>query len=47
MLQILLVDDERDAVEALEWKLNNYKMKCTRVLGMTIEQLLSEGIGII
>jgi len=24
MLQILLVDDERDALEALEWKLNNY-----------------------
>lgn len=24
MLQILLVDDENDALEALEWKLNNY-----------------------
>ena len=24
MLQILLVDDEKDALEALEWKLNNY-----------------------
>ena len=24
MLRILLVDDERDALEALEWKLNNY-----------------------
>jgi two-component system LytT family response regulator len=24
MLQILLVDDERDALEALEWKLKNY-----------------------
>ena len=24
MLQILLVDDEQDALEALEWKLNNY-----------------------
>ncbi len=24
MLQILLVDDEKDALEALEWKINNY-----------------------
>lgn len=24
MLQILIVDDEKDALEALEWKLNNY-----------------------
>jgi two-component system LytT family response regulator len=24
MLKILIVDDEKDAIEALEWKLNRY-----------------------